>query len=83
MVRKGLRDFRPLLFQTGTDEKIAFLSGDMSSYGLDPRRGRNQGPLLPVVLDNIVPADHVCRVIDALVERLMVSELGFERAQSC
>ena len=44
--------------------------------------GRNQGTLFPVVLDDFVPADHVCRVIDTFVEKLMMSELGFERAQA-
>src|SRR6202046_5047735 len=44
--------------------------------------GRNQGTLFPVVLDEFVPADHVCRVIDAFVSRLVMSELGFERAQA-
>ena len=44
--------------------------------------GRDQGTLFPVVLDDFVPADHVCRVIDAFVETLMMSELGFERAQA-
>lgn len=44
--------------------------------------GRNQGILFPVVLDDFVPADHVCRVIDAFVEELVMSELGFERAQA-
>jgi len=44
--------------------------------------GRNQGTLFPVVLDDFVPADHVCRVIDAFVEKLGMSELGFERAQA-
>jgi hypothetical protein len=33
--------------------------------------GRNQGILFPVVLDDFVPADHVCRVIDAFVEMLV------------
>jgi hypothetical protein len=42
--------------------------------------GRNQGTLFPVVLDDLVPVDHVCRVIDAFVEKLVMSELGFERA---
>jgi hypothetical protein len=42
--------------------------------------GRNQGALFPVVLDDFVPADHLCRVIDAFVEMLAMSELGFERA---
>ncbi len=41
--------------------------------------GRNQGALFPVVLDDLVPADHMCRVIDAFVEKLVMSELGFER----
>jgi hypothetical protein len=35
---------------------------------------RSQGTLLPVVLDDFVPADHVCRVIDAFVEMLVLSE---------
>jgi transposase len=43
--------------------------------------GRNQAALFPVVLDDFVPADHLCRVIDAFVEKLGMSELGFERAQ--
>jgi hypothetical protein len=29
--------------------------------------GRSQGTLFPVVLDDLVPEDHVCRVIDAFV----------------
>jgi transposase len=44
--------------------------------------GRSQGTLFPVVLDDLVPAEHVCRVIDAFVEGLAMSELGFERAQA-
>jgi hypothetical protein len=35
-----------------------------------------------VVLDDPVPVDHVCRVIDAFVEKLVMSDLGFERAQA-
>ncbi len=42
--------------------------------------GRNQGTLFPVILDDFVPADHVCRVIAAFVEKLAMSEFGFERA---
>ena len=34
----------------------------------------------PWVLDELVPADHVCRVIDAFVGTLAMAELGFERA---
>jgi transposase len=44
--------------------------------------GRNQGTLFPVVLDDLVPTDHVCRVIDAFVDSLAMSELGFERAEA-
>src|SRR3984957_4921916 len=44
--------------------------------------GRNQGTLFPVALDDLVPIDHVCRVIDAFVKKLVMSELGFERAQA-
>jgi transposase len=38
--------------------------------------GRNQGTLFPVVLDDFLPADHVCRVINAFVEKLVMSELA-------
>ena len=44
--------------------------------------GRKQGTLFPVVLDDFVPADHMCRVIDAFVEKLVMSELNFGRAQA-
>src|ERR1700727_1943514 len=43
--------------------------------------GRNQGTLFPVVLDDLVPADHMCRGIDAFVGQLDMEELVFERAQ--
>lgn len=43
--------------------------------------GRRQGTLFPVVLDDLVPPDHVCRVIDAFVERLAMAQLGFVRAE--
>ena len=41
-----------------------------------------QGSLFPVVLDDLIPVDHMCRAIDAFVARLALSELGFERAQA-
>lgn len=44
--------------------------------------GRSQGTLFPVVLDDLVPADHVCRVIDAFVDGLPMGVLGFERAEA-
>jgi transposase len=43
--------------------------------------GRNQGTLFPVVLDDLVPADHMCRVVDAFIGQLDMEKLGFERAQ--
>lgn len=43
---------------------------------------RGQESVFPVCLDELVPADHFCRVIDAFVGRLDFGELGFERAES-
>jgi transposase len=34
-----------------------------------------------VVLDDLVPADHMCRVVDAFIGQLDMEKLGFERAQ--
>jgi transposase len=44
--------------------------------------GRHQGTLFPVLLDDLIPGDHVCRVIDAFVNRLNMADLGFERAEA-
>jgi transposase len=44
--------------------------------------GRSQGSLFPVVLDDLVPGDHVCRVIDAFVDGLPMAKLGFERSEA-
>jgi transposase len=44
--------------------------------------GRSQGTLFPVVLDDLIPADHLCRVIDAFVDGLSMAELSFERAEA-
>ena len=38
--------------------------------------------MFPVVLDDLIPTDHVCRVIDAFVEGLGMANLGFERAEA-
>lgn len=43
--------------------------------------GRSQGTLFPVVLDDLVPIEHMCRVVDAFVCRLNMEKLGFERAE--
>ncbi len=32
--------------------------------------GRTQGTLFPVCLEELIPDDHVCRVIDAFVDKL-------------
>jgi transposase len=42
---------------------------------------RDQRTLFPVSLDELVPEDHVCRVIDAFVESLDLAELGFGKAR--
>lgn len=44
--------------------------------------GRSQGSLFPIALDDLVPADHVCRVIDAFVGSLDVTAPGFGRAEA-
>ena len=43
--------------------------------------GRMEGTLFPVTLDELIPQDHVCRVIDAFVDRLDMEGLGVERAE--
>ena len=43
--------------------------------------GRDQGSLFPVRLDELIPEQHLARVIDAFVERLDLAGLGFEKAE--
>jgi transposase len=43
---------------------------------------RHQQTLFPVALEDLVPADHFCRVIDAFVGGLDFRRLGFERAEA-
>lgn len=43
---------------------------------------RGQQTLFPVALDQLIPSDHVCRVIDAFVGRLDFQALGFDGAES-
>jgi transposase len=42
---------------------------------------RGQQTLFPVTLDDLIPSDHVCRVIEAFVEKLDMADLGFVRAE--
>ena len=43
---------------------------------------RGQQTLFPVALDDLIPADHLCRVIEAFVGRLDFHRLGFQRAEA-
>lgn len=43
---------------------------------------RNQGALFPLTLEELIPGDHMCRVIEAFVARLKMDELGFVRAEA-
>jgi transposase len=51
---------------------MAFIEGE----------ARGQRTLFPATLDELIPADHLCRVIEAFVDRLKMGELGFGRAES-
>lgn len=42
---------------------------------------RSQGSLFPVALDELVPEDHLVRVIEAYVARLDLREMGFSKVQ--
>jgi transposase len=42
---------------------------------------REQVTMFPVTLDELIAADHLCRVIEAFVDRLAVAQLGFERSE--
>ena len=44
--------------------------------------GRTQATLFPVTLEELIPADHVCRVIDAFVDRLDMAGMEFDRAEA-
>jgi transposase len=42
---------------------------------------RGQHTLFPTTLDELIPQDHVCRVIEAFVDRLDMAKLGFFRSE--
>ena len=50
-------------------------------HGIYPGRGREQTTMFPVRLDELIPADHLCRVIEAFAARLNLGGLGFVRAE--
>lgn len=43
-------------------------------------QSRHQTSLFPVSLDELIPAEHVCRVVEAFVASLDLRPLGFEKA---
>ena len=43
---------------------------------------RQQVSMFPETLDEFIPADHLCRVIEALVNRLEMGKLGFVRSEA-
>lgn len=43
--------------------------------------GRGQHTLFPSTLDDLIPTDHMCRVIEAFVGKLEMDKLGFVRAE--
>jgi len=42
---------------------------------------REQATMFPLTLDELIPADHMCRVIEAFVGRLEMGKLGFVRSE--
>lgn len=44
--------------------------------------GRQQRALFPTCLDEVIPEDHACRVIDTFVDGLDMQALGFIRSQA-
>jgi len=43
---------------------------------------REQVTMFPVTLDELIPADHMCRVIEGFVGRLNLAKLDFVRAEA-
>lgn len=42
---------------------------------------RDQTTMFPVTLNELIPTNHICRVIEAFVDRLDMAKLGFTRAE--
>src|SRR6266699_1799599 len=73
---------RSAIFMQGSMRRLSCQAEASLLMGYIEGEGRSQGTLFPVVLDDLVPADHVCRVIDAFVDRLEMEQLGFVRAEA-
>ena len=58
------------------------MDGKMRGMGFITGDARTQGTLFPVSLEEFIPAEHFCRVIDAFVDRLDMATLGFVRAEA-
>ena len=44
--------------------------------------GHSHGTLLTVTLDDLIPVDHMSRVVDAFAGQLNKDQLGFERSEA-
>src|SRR6201994_1235902 len=56
-------------------------SEGISFMGYIRGEAREQTTMFPVTLDELIPADHMCRVIEAFVGRLDMAKLDFVRAE--
>ncbi|WP_171006427.1 hypothetical protein [Pseudomonas sp. 2FG] len=52
----------------------------MSFLGYSQGEARNQGHVFPVSRDELTPAEHLVRVIEAQVASLKVREMDFSKA---
>ena len=50
-------------------------------HGLHSGRSAGTGHDVPVTLEELIPGDHLCRVIEAFVDRLATAQLGFVREE--
>lgn len=51
------------------------------TYGYMSGSSRDQSVLFPVSLDELIPDEHPCRIIEALVNWLDLSAQGFAKAR--
>jgi len=56
-------------------------SGNFAGMSYRSGEAREQVTMFPVTLDELIPADHLCRVVEAFVGRLRLAELGFVRSE--